>query len=94
MSSLTEMFLLGWLFFPIVTYISSSDRKFYTISFMILCNISTTEEIQVHRQKNSLICFQTLHAKHHLPSHENKKAGISQFVLHVPQVRSPPHLHL
>lgn len=89
MPSLTDMFLLGWL--PIVTYISSSDRKSYTISLMILCNISTIKETQVHWQKNPLICFQTFHAKHHLPSHENTKAAISQFVLRVPQDGSPPH---
>lgn len=81
--------LLGCCYFvPVVTYISSSDA----ISFMILCNISTIKEAQVHRQKNPLICFQTFHAKHHLPSHENTKAGISQFVLHVSQDGSPPHL--
>lgn len=80
-------------FFPIVTYISSSDRKFYAISFMILCNISTIKEIQYHRQKNSLFCLQTFNVKHHLPSHENMKDGISH-ALHVPQVGSSPHFSL
>lgn len=45
----------SWLaFFPVVAFISSSDRKFYAISIMIVCNIRTITEIQVHRQNWSV----------------------------------------
>lgn len=84
----------SWLaFFPISTYISSSNMEFYVIAFMFLCNSGTVTEIQVHMSEESL-CFQILNAKHHLPSCENIKAAISQHVLGVSMVGSPLQFYL
>lgn len=102
-SSLTELYMdklnatltcLSWLyFFPILTYILSSERKFYVISLMILCNSGTSKEIQVHRPEE-YICFQIFHVKYHLPSCENMEAAISQSVLGVSKVGSPLQFYL